>query len=619
MNAVLKFAREELDRYCSRIFGEENSCNIAFELRGKGENPFRDGYAIDIRGGAGKIIANNERSILLGVYKALQQIGCRFIRPGKSGEKIPRLSVRDFQVSYVFEPANDHRGITIEGAVSEEDLKALIDWLPKVGMNSYFIQFRNGYEFYERWYTHPNNPLLPPEKFDWARAQSIHGRIVSEIKKRGLILHGVGHGWTCECLGISSTGWQKRSDVPESIRPYLAEVKGERKFFKDTPLNTQLCYSNPAVRKMLVEEVDRYAAAHPEIDVLHFWPADDFNNVCECAECKKSLPSDLYVELLNEIDAALTAAGLPTKIAFLIYLDVYWPPEREKIRNQSRFIMMFAPIFRSYSESYDECLQGGACEPLPYRRNEVAYPHDVSVYLGFLRGWKRCFSGDCFDFDYHLMWDIYRDFSGLTLASILRRDISVFPELGLNGLISCQVQRCFYPSPLAMHVMADSLSEPIEDFDAYCDGFFADAYGPYAESAKGIFRTVQDNVPFDYFRERIPLGDASALQGFRRAEEYLRAAKEPLQGALREELEPYLREGLEQLVFYIDTLLLLLPCCIAKGEKRPQSEVMSLYKRLHDYVNENEMRMRGALDAFYFHFIVSGFLEKGEMVNYGGI
>ena len=73
------------------------------------------------------------------------------------------------------------------------------------------------------------------------------------------------------------------------------------------------------------------------------------------------------------------------------------------------------------------------------------------------------------------------------------------------------------------------------------------------------------------------------------------------------------------MVFYIDTLLFLLPCCIAKGEKRPQSEVISLYKRLHDYVNENEMRMRGALDAFYFHFIVSGFLEKGEMVNYGGI
>ena len=46
---------------------------------------------------------------------------------------------------------------------------------------------------------------------------------------------------------------------------------------------------------------------------------------------------------------------------------------------------------------------------------------------------------------------------------------------------------------------------------------------------------------------------------------------------------------------------------------------MSLYDLLHDFVNENELRMSGVLDAFYYHFIVKGFLEKGEMVNYGGI
>ena len=76
-----------------------------------------------------------------------------------------------------------------------------------------------------------------------------------EIKKRGLIFHAVGHGWTCECLGISSTGWHKAEKVPENIRPYLAKINGERKFFKDICMNTQLCYSRREVREKLVDEV----------------------------------------------------------------------------------------------------------------------------------------------------------------------------------------------------------------------------------------------------------------------------------------------------------------------------------------------------------------------------
>ena len=620
MSAVLEFARQELNDYCARIFGEKHGCSIRFEVENKDNTHFfKDGYSIEIHGGKGRIAANNERSVLLGVYKTLQQIGCRFIRPGKSGEKIPRLSVQDFNVSYTFRPANDHRGISIEGAVSEEDLAQLIDWMPKAGLNSYFIQFRNGYEFFERWYTHPNNPLLPAQPFGWDRAQEINDRIVSELKKRGMVVHAVGHGWTCECLGISSTGWQKRTEVPASLRPYLAQVGGERKFFKDVPLNTNLCYSRADVREKLVSEVVRYAKEHPEIDVLHFWLADDFNNVCECENCRKVSVSDLYVRMLNDIDARLTEEGLPTKIVFLIYFDLYWPPQTEKIRNPDRFVMMFAPIFRSYTQSYGDGDVKVPNELPAYVRNKNEYPHDVGMYLAFLRRWKECFSGDCFDFDYHLMWDIYRDLSGLKLSEVLGRDIACFSRLGLNGLISCQVQRAFYPSPLAMHVLADSLSSPIEDLSAYLDAFFADTYGRHAALAREIFERVKEKVPFEYFREQIPLGDEKVLEGFRETVAYLRKTQETLRAALEKEEEAYLREGLEQLLFYTQTLVLLLPCCIAKGEKRPQSEVQQLYAQLQTYVNENELRMRGVLDAFYFHFIVNGFLEKGEMVNYGGI
>jgi hypothetical protein len=40
------------------------------------------------------------------------------------------------------------------------------------------------------------------------------------------------------------------------------------------------------------------------------------NNHCECPECQKKLPSDHYVQLLNDIDEELTARELDTRIVY---------------------------------------------------------------------------------------------------------------------------------------------------------------------------------------------------------------------------------------------------------------------------------------------------------------
>ena len=83
-----------------------------------------------------------------------------------------------------------------------------------------------------------------------------------------------------------------------------------------------LCYSNPKVREIITDEIVDYLKNHPWINALHFWLADGSNNNCECDECKKALPSDFYVKMLNELDAKLSAADLSTKIVFLIYVAV---------------------------------------------------------------------------------------------------------------------------------------------------------------------------------------------------------------------------------------------------------------------------------------------------------
>ena len=92
-----------------------------------------------------------------------------------------------------------------------------------------------------------------------------------------------------------------------------------------------------------------YALNHRDISILHIWLADNYNNICECSACRARSQTDWYVMLLNEIDERLTALGLDTRLAFLIYFELLWPPVTQHLKNPDRFILMFAPITRTYT------------------------------------------------------------------------------------------------------------------------------------------------------------------------------------------------------------------------------------------------------------------------------
>lgn len=99
-----------------------------------------DGYEIDVENDHGVIKGTNERSVLLGVYRYLREMGYAFTRPGTGGERIPDILKKEYKI-YVFEKAAyRHRGVTIEGADTYQNILNMIDFLPKAGMNEYFIQ-----------------------------------------------------------------------------------------------------------------------------------------------------------------------------------------------------------------------------------------------------------------------------------------------------------------------------------------------------------------------------------------------------------------------------------------------------------------------------------------------
>lgn len=413
---------------------------------------FNDEIHIDIINGKGIIGGTNPRSVLLAAYRFLTELGFRWIRPGADGEFVPDTDLFSQTIKVHEKPSYTHRGICIEGANSFENVRDIIDWMPKLGFNAYFFQFREAYTFFERWYNHSENPFRKPEGFSFEKARNFIRLLENEMAKRSILYHAVGHGWTCEPLGLNGLGWDPVTDtVDQKYRQYLALLNGKRELFQGIPLNTSLCYSNSEARKIMAESVVEYLENNPAVDILHFWLADDMNNQCECDACKTVRPSDFYVMMLNELDELLTQKEIKTKIVFLIYFELLWPPEKEKIKNPERFILMFAPITRSYNESFQ------SRESLPalpdFERNKISCYTSVAKNTAFLNAWQKIFRGDSFDFDYHMGSNQQADPGQHEISNILYQDIVNLKKIGLNGFISCQVQRSFFPTGLAMTVL----------------------------------------------------------------------------------------------------------------------------------------------------------------------
>jgi hypothetical protein len=523
-NETAAFAAQELKKYLEQILSPHHAVSVNDTSGGPtdtsgirlglfddfglstaelDEPAIDDAIHIDVAGAGGIIAGSNARSILIAVYRFLAEIGCAWVRPGPDGEFIPRGKTADFHVKAAEKASYRYRGICIEGAVSFENVRENIEWAPKVGFNSYFLEFKTPFTFFDRWYSHRHNPLIEPAPVTVEQVDAFTESLGRAISKRGLLYHAVGHGWTGEPLGLPCLGWDPvDTKVGMETSRYFAQLDGKRELFRGVPLNTNLCYSNPQARELIVQYAADYAEQHRSVDILHFWLADAFNNHCECEACESVLPSDFYVMLLNELDAELTARGLDTKIVFLLYLDLLWPPETERLNNKERFILLFAPISRTYSRTYDADTSGITLQP--FVRNQLKFPSDIRENVAFLKAWKPFFDGDSFAYEYHYMWDHYYDPGYYRMAETISADIKNLRKLGLNGMISDQTQRSFFPTGLGMYVMGRTLWNDRLSFEDLAKEYFTAAFGKDGERCMAYMARLSDLFDPPYLRGERP-------------------------------------------------------------------------------------------------------------------
>ncbi|MCC7355811.1 MAG: DUF4838 domain-containing protein [Anaerolineae bacterium] len=514
-DAVLAYAGRELARYVRRLTGERwdvRSVNKVTAATGTlwlglcnrlpappdgalTPAPWDDGYAI-WQAQDGLIIAGrNARSVLFGVYAFLEGQGVRFIRPGRDGEVIPNLKHAILpDAPIVEEPRYRHRGVCIEGAPSLAHALGMVDWCAKKRLNTVFLQFLTSRFFYNQWYERAYNPQYAGHALTDDEAAALDDRVIAALKRRGLVFHRVGHGWTSAAFGMPRSGWVKAGN--EEVRPeyvrWLAQVNGKRRLYQDIPINTELCYSHRPAFNAFVENIVRYAEAHPELDVVHVWLSDATNNKCECGDCRALTISDWYAKIINALSEALHWRAPKMRFVFLCYIELLWPPEQVKIDERyGNAILMFAPIHRCFGHGLaDAVCDDGQEWPRP-PLNQFAVSRHNAFYLRTLRGWRQAFSGDSFDFDYHLMWAVWQQLTDTAIARVIHEDLQHLKAARLNGLISCQPFRAFYPSGLAMATLAESLWNPDVAWDEVRGRYLEAAYGEDAAFAKEYLARVE--------------------------------------------------------------------------------------------------------------------------------
>ena len=619
------YASEELAKYVSLMCGEksemrysrgENGITLALfdtiglSTEGVDDPTLDDVYEVNVDGFSGYIAGSNIRSILFGIYAYLKAAGCRFIRPGKDGDYVPRKELSSFRAKLRVKADYRYRTDCIEGTVSYEALRDYVYWLPKLGFNGYMLQGTSPYLWYDRYYAHHGNKYKTPEPLTNEEADIITAKIEQDIKRSGLALHSVGHDYMAPAFGLF--GDITEEDIDKlGIRDYIAVVNGERKMKYNHIRYTNFCYTNKEVRKKLVDYFVKYIKEKPYVDFLHIWFADGINNFCECENCRSTTPSDILIMLLNETDKAFAENGLDTKIVFELYNDSAWPPLKEKLDNPSRFTIM--PCIRqNYVDGYENYNKDYEIPEHLY--NNYTLPRkDASVALAFWREWQKIFKGDCFFFDYHLYSDHYVDPGYCQISHRLFRDMKLLSSLKSNGIMHCSSQKRNMPNTFPMYMCGEILVDSTLTEDGIISDYFLSAYGNDWQKAHEYLQTLSELFQPDLVRDlelaadeemyaerntKIILGymhNPEALEKFRKIQDILKAFAPVIERNISEADNPCIRKSWEILGIQLPILSQLAEgLCLGAAGDMPSAREVGL--KLIDYLARNEDTFVNDLD-----------------------
>ena len=583
-------------------------------------DPFiEDIVDINIENGYGYIAGSNLRSILMGVYKYAKSAGCCFVRPGADGDYVPKYDVLSHSFRYRKKADHPFRGECSEGAISYEHMRDTVYWLPKIGMNMYMIEGLVPFTYMHKWYGHVYNTKLRQKGqcSDYDTMEDYINLLEKDIKRTGIQLHTLGHAWLFEGMGIRHdhiTEEEKVKNLPDEYKQMLAMVGGKRDIMHGNTFYTHFCYSNPKARKFLVNFMLEYIIKKPYVDYVHMWLADATNNQCECPECQKMQPSDWYVMLLNELDEELTKRGLETRIALIMYVETERPPQKLKLNNPKRFMLLSA-IGLHYEEGYkDEEYTGDVPE---YKLNDY-HPAPNALRLKWHKEWKKiCSNIPSAVFEYRFYTDMYCDMGHMQISRETYRDMKALNDVSFNGVMSDQTHRMYIPTSLPLMLMGETSFDNSLNYEKFTNEYFDGAFGidgslcrDYLEKLSDLFCPSNLRIGSASGVEETGLGDIETQKKCWKNNPYV-AAKLSQIPALIDEFMPVIDKNISSSMdnarlyswYYLKkhgAICKKLSCILFEGASGNVEKACELFEQLREYLSEIEIEINNVFDLFLF-------------------
>ncbi|MGN1313495.1 MAG: DUF4838 domain-containing protein, partial [Lachnospiraceae bacterium] len=287
---------------------------------------------------------------------------------------------------------------------------------------------------------------------------------------------------------------------------------------------------------------------------------------------------------------------LDTKICFLLYHELLFPPVKSRIKNPGRYIMMFAPISRTFERSYQNvnleldipCIPG-------YVRNKMALPTTLEENISYLLSWQETFHGDAFVYDYPLGRAHYGDMGYMKISEIIYRDILSLERLNLNGYISCQELRVGFPHNFPSYVMGHTLWNKEISYEELKERYFSGLYGKYSGQTVEYLEEISALCSPDYFNAKGSRINKQISERYEQLEQIteefgliLKKMKEDEEGNKRE---------VETLLYHRDYVLGMVKALrlLSSGE---WAEAQKSFADIMDRVRKKERYYQNLLDVY---------------------
>ena len=278
--------------------------------------------AFEVRRVHGKtvIAAPDSLELLYGVYDYAERFcGWSFFEPGRDKFDVERVKKLpdDGVIFPAVKPLLKRRGFIQEFSFDDETA-VLFDWMAKNKLNYLLVWMKY---------------------YDALSAELKHVAAV-----RGITIESGHHNFDY---------WIPRQKYGHSHPEFFAEVDGSRTRAAaadrgELLLSEQLCTTNPALRREIVDNMLRYCEKHPEVNTISLNPNDGFG-WCECENCAKFYDKNqkgdfyslsehvykadrIYHDLLDDTASRLAEKRNDLRLTFFAYVNYCSPAPGFKLK-----------------------------------------------------------------------------------------------------------------------------------------------------------------------------------------------------------------------------------------------------------------------------------------------